>query len=258
MFSNTAIVKSAGYVYSLQITQTPGNLSPNLLKIEGYYKGATQAWLQFFDSLGVPANGTTALYEESLGVVAPNGFSWQFNPGLIMRTLSRLYSASNALLSGLIVCVSTTQGTLTLATGTNQSSFFVTLEAWETLPNVTTTIIGDTTTAVTSLAVWADGTFHTIDKICYSNATANALFLQLYTQIPVAGVTQVEEQWPVIANAALTELNFRGVGFIPETQDPTTSPPTIHNGCYLYMSTTPNVLTAPAGTPATLQLNYFS
>lgn len=258
MFQQTRIVKSTAYASSIQLTQQPGNMSPNILKLEGYYEGATPAWLQFFDSLGAPINTTVPLYEESLGTVAPNGYSWQFNPGLIMRLNNVLDSAP--LVNGLIAVISTTQGALTIGTGSNLSSFYITLEEWENLPFQTVTKTGDTTTAITNQVVtpWVDGAFHTIDKIIISNGSASQAFLLMFCDnaSAAAGLKPVNV-YPIAPSLPLTELDFRGVGFVPEMQVSSVSPPVIHNGCYLYASTSPAIWQALVINSITIQCNWY-
>lgn len=239
--------------FAFQITQQPGNMSPNVLKLEGSYTGATPVYLQFFDSLGAPANTTVPLYEEFLGTVAPNGFSWQFNPGLIIR-LNNILQDTLPLTKGLILCLSTTQGALTLATGSNKTSLYVSLEEWENLPANAASVVGDTTTHVRFLVAWSDGEIHYIDKIIVSNTSATPYYLMLFTQ-NLSGTNTVLPwyTWYITGNQPLTELNYRGCGFTPMTQDITTSPPTISTGCYLRQSTTPGTLTIPGTTDLTIQ-----
>lgn len=249
------IVKSVPYVASLQITQQPGNMAPSVIKIEGYYEGGTQAWLQFFDSLGAPANATVPIYEESLGTVAPNGYSWQFNNPLLLNLNSAL--ASINLTKGLIVCISTTQGALTIGTGSNFSSFYISLEEWEILPHQTVTQSGDTTTNVNALVtVWATGTFHTIDKIIVQNSVAAVAYLKLFAKTPVAGdFPLLNGEWQLSSSQALTELNFRGVGFVPESGSTTSAPQ--YNGCYIACETTQGSYNGAAFNNCTLQVNYI-
>lgn len=254
MTSNTRVITSVPYATSLQITKQPGNMSPNILKLEGYYEGATVAWLQFFDSLGVPANGTVPIYEESLGTVAPNGYSWQFNPGIIMRLNTAFDSLP--LTMGLIAVISTTQGSLTVGTGSNLSSFYITIEEWETLPTSGKTPKGDTTTSRNILTVASPGANIVIDKIIYSNLTATAGFLKLFTQTNLVAGNLPLEQWALAANAPLTELNFRGVRFIPQTQDTSQSPPVINNTIVLVAEQASGAYAAANSINCTLQTNY--
>lgn len=252
---STRIVKSLTPVYLLQVTQQPGNMQPNLEKIEGYYSGATQAWLQFHDSLGAPVNTTVPLYEISLGVIAPNGYFWQYANDMLRVYNGGVSAAGPFLTSGLILCLSSTSGTLTLMTGTNKSTFFVSVEETDNPSLDGATIVGDRTTAVKNRVIWADGASHNLQAINISSANVAATYLQLFTTGAPTALQVPQYQWQVPASAALFDLNF-GDGLIPDTQDNSTTPATIHNGCYLAGSSTSGTFTALAANDFTLQAYY--
>lgn len=226
-------------------------LAPVIEKIEGYYAGAANAYLQFHDATAAfapPANGTVPIRE--MLITPTNGFLWQYMNDALKVELGQL-------VNGLILCVSTTQGTLTLATGTTKATFEVSIEEYEERQYGTTTV-GDFTTAVQSINPWNDGTFHSLQSIIYSSGAngQGTTYLMLFNVHPNPGMIPVQ-QWQVPENTPLTQIRFGNSDGSPiYSQDATTSPPTVHNGCWIYESSTPTFFTAVAGTDYTLKVVY--
>lgn len=107
------------------LTQTPGagfsliistNSLSTIQSIYGYINGnatpgAAQYWLQLFNQATVPSNATVPL--ASLQVLSSDGFQFDWTEwGLQTENLTKLITTS-----GWIICLSTTEATLTLGTG---------------------------------------------------------------------------------------------------------------------------------------------
>lgn len=243
--------QTSGAAISLVVVDNNTSI-PCIQRIDGYMNGAsnTQYWLHFFAANTAPANTTVPLFE--LQVVGQNGFSWDFgnDGGLDFKKMLDLPAGT----ANLIVCVSTTSGTFTAATSqtmdiavTIDEPFLPVLAAW--------TVAGDLTTGVQALTVWADGAYHQLYEIQVKhNSGGTAKYLQLFTVSPVANAIPL---WcsPVVAGSGGTALfNFGAAGFRPITQDVNSN--TIHNGCYLAVSSTANIYTAVGGTPWNIRAKY--
>jgi len=127
MYVNTLINAASGQVSTLPIS---------VLKVNGYFRGSTaDRWLQIFDSCVAPVNPAVPMYEYPISQTSP--FYCEFKNGELHLT------------EGLFVGVSTTEGTWTTSTDTMD----VTVET--DFKPVTTTIVGDKTTTVQTVAVWS-------------------------------------------------------------------------------------------------------
>jgi len=112
---------------------------------------------------------------------------------------------------------------------------------------VNMTVVGDTTTAVASLTVWADpSAAHKLMKFTVTNNSiipGQTLYLMLFAYNNAATGAVSEYVWPVAQTATLTR-EF-GVGIAPIQG--TTADYVIHTGCYLVGSSQPNSLHATTG-----------
>lgn len=211
----------------------------NIEKIEGYYAGTDKAWLQLHDAVTTPGNGATPLRSLFLGNTVPNGFLWQYYlDELCYKNLT----------NGLMICLSTTEATLTLATGGDVADMWVGLEQWELEQLRAQTVAGDLTTARKVLSVWNNASgprrLVKIEAINAQNATTTRL--QIYTvQVPQPGAIPFWDQ--PIANSASAVTNAywnfgTNGGVVPNNQTPT-----LTVACSIAASTTAGFLTAPAG-----------
>ena len=243
--------QTAGAAISFVVVDNNTSI-PCIQRIDGYMNGTanTQYWLHFFAATAAPATNTKPLFE--LQVVGVNGFSWDFgnDGGLDFKKMVDLPAGT----ANLIVCVSTTSGTFTAATTqtmdiavTIDEPFLPVLATWATA--------GDLSTGVQALTVWADGAYHQLFEIQAKNVSGGAVnYLQLFTKSPSANDIPL---WcsPGVVNATNAPLfNFGVGGLRPINQDVNSN--TIHNGCYLAVSTTANKYTAAAGTPWTIRAKY--
>lgn len=236
----TRTVKSAGNVISFQITNSipdtqgsPINLNPYLEKVEGYCAAAANSWLQYYDLNADPAPGATNFLREA-EVFATDGFLWQYStdnlwfPGLV---------------NGLRVCLSTTQGLYTAPTGTDKCSFFISLSEW-TINPLGLTAIGDITTDVDILQVWADASVTARTARIYRLEVAElggvaAQFIGLFTQDNPALNAIPYTQLPLsVAANGHKVYDFGSLGLELQSRD---TAGVLHNGLTITASTTTGV-----------------
>lgn len=222
---------------------------PVVQSIKGYCNGTanTQYFLQFFRQSTVPTDTSVPLL--SLQVLGVDGFIFNDKPtgwdSQQLRSSVGLTTNNN----GLIVCLSTTEATLTLATGGVTMDIAVEVDTGE-LPILGQTSVGDTTTAVASLLVAADPSQNKIMSFNVTNNTGGVAYLMLFGLVPSTGMTPVQ-QWKFTSGQNL-KMPF-GSGFFILDGD---SNYAIHTGIYLYGSSTTQIFTASAAN-WTMQANYL-
>lgn len=225
----------------------------NIQKLEGYCAGAAACWLQLHDAVTVPANGATPLRSLYLGATRPNGFLWQYYlDELCYKNLT----------NGLIAILSTTEATLTIATGANLVDLYVGLEQWE-LEDIhgATTVVGDTTTLVKLLAVWNNASGpNRLTRVEVTNAiAATTVRIQAFAVATPANGTIPFWDQPIATSGALTKAFWtfgKNGGTVPINQTSAT-PPVLQVACTIAASTTAGFLTAPAGNDVTIRASYL-
>jgi hypothetical protein len=260
---NTAVVstfkplpgQTAGAAISLVLNND--GKAPVLYQVRGYMNGtaSTQYWLQFFNAAVAPAANTKPVWEEQ--VIGQDGFGFDYSQkGLDFLVISPAGVGGQGV-GNLICCVSTTSGVFTAAT-TQTMDLEVEMES-DGYRVLGQSVIGDLTTAVQTLQVWANASgyqhLYRIDATSsYGGGTTT--YLQLHTvDAPSAGAIPLL-YWPV-ADTATIKKTFGDSGLVPWTQVLNAgAAATINKGCSLFVSTTANTYTAAAGTPYTIRAFY--
>ena len=158
----------------------------NILNVSGYCYGtaATNYYLMLFNGIVAPANGAQPIFKQQ--ILGADGFIFNYMPrGLWAPNLK--YPAG---VSGLIAVLSTTAETLTIATGGVNMDLDVEIEE-QNVEQPSTTTVGDLTTAVASLQVWAEaagvgtanlGGQKNLLKVDVINKSGSDQYLQLFAQ----------------------------------------------------------------------------
>lgn len=172
-------------VASVQVSLLP----ISVLKIEGYFKGSTaDRWLQVFDSCTTPAASAVPLREWPAAMTTE--FYKEFKNGE-MR-----------LGEGLFVGLSTTEGTWTAS----EDTMDITVETDKQPHDTTVVIVGDKTTNVTGLEVWAQGATtaktNLLHGLLVTEVNAVACVLLIYADDAKTGVPLVVR--PVTASESFT------------------------------------------------------
>jgi hypothetical protein len=215
-----------------------------LINLQGYNQGA-DAWLQIHDSATVPANGAVPL--KSYQLPATLAYSWKFDPNVLV------------LKTGLYVCISTTENTKTLSAALGD--FLIDIEEYEIQPKGTT-VVGDLTTAMTSLAVWtrAAGAHRVIKAEGTNNAlvTRYLLMFALEQGDLSSGNSKPLQAFPVLTTASFV-LHFGNVdGLVPNQKSPLAGVYTNVFGCCFAWSTSAVVWADPGSDDGTLKVTYKS
>lgn len=225
------LTQAAGVAYSLILTN---NTLPTITRISGYCNGVanTQYFLQLFNAAAPPANASVPLYEQQ--VLGGDGFAFQ----TLGLDTSKLSNGTLIPANGLILCLSSTEGVLTLGTGSVTMNVEVELDATQDIFPLNQVSAGDTVTNVGSLAVVADPSTNRLVSFNVQNNNGATQYLQLFGKAPVAGATPVQE-WTVNATKVLKQ--FMGGGYAVLDGDANY---VIHTGIYLYVSSTAGTYTA--------------
>lgn len=254
--------QAAGQATSLILDTLNRRLRIN--KLEGYCVGnngdsTTQYFLQIFASATVPANNAVPL--RSLQVLANDGFVFDYaaNDPLNVSQLSEPPNTGNC-----VVVLSTTEHTLTIATGNIKMDLTAEIEDYETQP-INTTTVGDTVTAVTSLQVWAEAASPTpsaLIKVIATNNAAGTQYLMLFAKdAPQAGDVPITPAWTFTAGQTRV-LNFgdANAGVLPQSADTIAenAAQTVRRGCSLFTSTTAGFYTSPGANGWTIEAIYRS
>jgi len=241
------VTQAAGAATNLIIST---NSLPVIRAIYGYCNGTANAqyFLHFFNSTTIPANGTVPL--RSLQVLGGDGFG-PYNyveAGLDPAQ----WDTGGALVtsSGLIVCLSSTEATLTIGTGGVTMDIEVDIDT-EDLPLLGQTAVGDLTTPVATFqTVVADPSTSLLTSFNCKNLTAGTRYLMLFGKSPVNGDAPVQE-WTVLAGVRFIQSFGRGWAILQGGSDYV-----IHTGIYLAWSTQAQTLSIGVNA-GTVQANYL-
>lgn len=213
-------------------------------RISGGLRATINGWIQVFDQLITPTVGTVPLISWPIvaGTAAqPTKFNQIFDVGEL------------SIASGLYVAFSSTDGTLTLATGSNTMDLEVELLDAEQ----TVTVVGDTTTTVAGLQVWSEasgavGVTKRLYKVDYSGLVgdSSSVCLMLFAiDSPANGSTPIQE-FLINGNAQVITFGKSGLRVVSET-----AAGVIKTGCTLKVSSTHGTLTADSD--ATIRAEYI-
>lgn len=202
----------------------------NVLKIEGYFKGTTDSWLQVHDSATTPANAAVPLKQWFIG--GETEFYKEFKNGELHIT------------KGLYLAISTAEGTFTVSTETMDLS--VELDKVEEPSG--TSIAGDLTTDTAHLDIWseASGPKHLIRLEVDASGAGADNFLQLFareyanltpTDVPVAQWTIKDGVAYTVAGSAPFDFGINGISPIWQKSGVN------YYGCCVILSSTSGVPT---------------
>jgi hypothetical protein len=212
-----------------------------VLKLEATLNASATAglFLQLHDSSTVPADGAVPI---KCWPAAECGYK-EFKMGEIQLT------------AGLYACLSTTAATKTLAVGGSDKLDILAVELTDPETPSGMTVVGDKTSPVTGLQVWADSA----GPFCLLNVEVGILllgadsFLQIFaTDSPAEGAVPLESL-PIKSGEPYLPIKFnfgetgRNVFSIDANGN--------HDGCTLKVSSTGNILTTIAST-VTLRAEY--
>ena len=227
------LTQAPGAAFSLILTT---NSLPTITRISGYCNGTvnTQYFLQLFNASAPPANASVPLYEQQ--ILGGDGFTFH----TLGLDTSKLSNGTLIPANGLILCLSTTEGVLTLGTGAVTMNVEVELDATQDVFPLNQVSVGDTTTNVGSLLVKADPSTSKLVSFNATNNNGGTQYLQLFGAVPAAGASPVQE-WTVATTATLKQF-FGGGMFVLDGD----ASYVIHTGIYLYVSSTAGTYTAVA------------
>lgn len=200
--------------------------------ISGYFNGAVNSYLLFFDAKAVPANGTVPLRGFPIYPTAPFAQPW-----------TEEFEVSN----GLVWAVSTTLATLTISAETVD----VFIEVDSAYDDTGTSTAGDYTTAIEVLQVWASANGPKKLKrieITPITGSGNNSYLLLFADDAKTG--KIIAVWELTTNTA--HDFFFGDGLVPFSQ----ANGILHNGCQLAISAVPTGLDAPGVDEFAIKATY--
>lgn len=217
----------------------------NLRHVEGYYAGTTSPmYLQMHEATALPGNGAVPLKPGQY--LSPQSSFWYDYPEEVVKFGT-----------GLVLALSTTEGTLTIATvGGDKMDVAADIERQE-LPLTTgqaVTTVGDLTTGVGTgvLAVWISGN-HGLVRVESQNSDAANAWLQFFTYAAPAVAAVPVLAIKVPASTTNTQTNSFGNGFQPMQQLVLN---TVTTKMYIAFSSTQNTYTALAGNTMKCRAKY--
>jgi hypothetical protein len=250
MANKTLSTQQSGQVLDASHYLTLGSSPVNILAIEGEVNSTTGTayYLQLLGTL-TPATGVTVPLWSRLVVAAAtgsgnNGFSFEYmRGGLDTATMNFPEAAtvggSNAL--PVVVAISSTDNVYTAVAANTQVA--VTVED-AYLEIATQTVTGDLTTGVDSLAVYTDpNPTKRLVQFQAVNGTGAVGYVMLFAVANPANGDLPIQQWKVGIGVTLTE-RF-GAGWPVQASDTAYA---LHTGCYLFGSSTTQVLTKTVAT----------
>jgi hypothetical protein len=212
-----------------------------VLRVQGYYKAAADAWLQIHDSLGEPAAGAVPVKSYTLSYNSP--YSWGFDPGTLHLT------------NGCYVAVSSTEGTYTTvaySAGTTYADIEVDYGPYDRIPS-DVSAAGDFATGNDSQVIWLNSAgAKRLYLAKFKNNDAETRYLMLFASSAVVDGDAPLMQWAVVAGATIT-LSFGIDGFIPKAKS-SAGAQTL--GCQFVSSTTTGVLAATSSS-VSLFIGYY-
>lgn len=175
----------------------------DVIRVQGYYKAAADAWLLIFDSAAEPAANAVPKKSYALPYNAP--FSWAFDPGQL------------ALTNGCYVAVSSTEEKYTTV-AFNGATTWCDIEV-DFIPvsfrASDYSVAGDLTTDVGSLQVWATAAGpKRLFQVDYVNGSGGAAILMLFAHDAPQTGDRPLVGW-VVENGASLSLSFGDVGLDP-------------------------------------------
>ena len=241
--TKTVSTQKAGQVLDASHYLLVNGAPVNIRNIEGEVNSTigTSYYIQLHGS--VPATGVTVpLYSRlcvtSLSPSGVNGFSFTYPEGLSTAAMNFPEAAAAGGLNSLpvYVAISSTDNVYTSVEANTQVTVDFELQTDEVTNAV---ITGDTTTGVDSLAVFTDpNAAKRLVKAQVTNNTGAVGYLMLFAQANPANGALPLQQWKM-ADGATLKLDFSG-GIPVQSMDATF---TLHTGCYLFGSSTTQVLT---------------
>ena len=204
-----------------------------ILKLEcrGDDSMAAGTFWQVHDSASVPTNGAVPVKSWPAYTGAPD--------------YKDFTGAELNLVNGCYVCISTTEATKTLGTGSNKFADLQ-VELTEAERPSGTSSAGDLTTGVAARAVWTDasGPKQLIRVQTVSVSMSGTRYLMLFAEDAPANGDKPIAQFKITSGAAL-DLKFGADGRDVKSIAPNTS--TIRDGCRLELSDTTDTLTKASG-----------
>lgn len=204
----------------------------SLIRVQGYYAGAADAWLQIHDSAAEPGSDEGVVPVKSYALPAASPYHWGFD------------AAPLCLQSGCYIAVSLTEGTYTAATFDEGTYLDVMADygPYDFKPTDYYTA-GNLSTGRNSLAVWtsANGPKRLYHVDFANSSSAPAVWLFIYALSSFAGKKPIQRLGPKdgIGQVGVVTFDFGGDGFAPFSKD---SEGTESQGCYLVVSAEPESL----------------
>lgn len=217
-----------------------------LINLQGYFNGASDAWLQIHDVAAVPANGAVPL--KSFQLLAKMAYSWKFDPNVLV------------LKTGLYVCVSTTDATKTLSADT--ADFLIDIGEYEEQMQPDVSTAGDLVTNVPYQLIWAR-TGSPTNRLKKVIATNNEAFVAYLLMFGLLDSDLISTNTKAIASFKFTAGQTRTLyfgnknGFIPrQVTARVANALTTDYGCTFAWSTDPLTYVDSAGTYGTIKGFY--
>lgn len=210
-----------------------------VIRVEGWFYGAADKYLLFFDSPTLPGNGAVPYKSYALPNTAY--FIHSFTPQELETN------------TGFTVAISDTQDTLTISA--SKADFEGEVEPRSYIPQ-NYSVAGDTLTGRDFLQVWADATGpKAVYQVDYTNNDGATRYLMLFATDNGATANGASplEVWKVLNGATLT-LKFGAGGKSPMSQDTNF---VNHVGCTLQQSSSVGVGNVPTLTKTVSAVSYF-
>ncbi len=224
----------------------PVTFPVSIRKIEGYYNGAAPVWLQVWDLLTAPVSGSTPGPGDMaycMQLFANDGFAFSFedsslpikkSPWLVLSSTETLFTTIGG------------GGVADMQVFVDQNEMLLDPTAAQNIAPLTV-VVGDLTSAVDSLQVWATASgFKNLRQVDWVNAENTKRWLMLFTKDTATnGDKPLLVFEPSILDTFdgnyVNRLTFGDGGLIPRSF--ATIGATETKGCYLWISSTGDVLT---------------
>lgn len=214
--------KSTGQVATYQMTTFGGSL----LKIEGYVNATDPVFLLFFDT----KTGVTTTIKKTLQVLGADGFSFSYTDVGMKFT------------NGVFIALSSTENTYTAIGGGGVADLLIDFD--QTHPTGLT-IVGDYTTAVTSLLAWVAGDFSKLVRLEVSQSSGGSRWVQIHKTDAAPNGTVPMWSRNISTTSGVLDYNFGDDGFHTSPGDTT--------DCYIALSSTQLTLTLVVATEAKIR-----
>jgi hypothetical protein len=206
--------------------------SMTISRIQGYFNGGANAWLQLHDAKATPANGAVPLRVWPVYTAAPFDQNFQNDD----------VSVSN----GCVLVISSTQATLTISASTMD----VFVNGVSSVDTTGTSVAGDYTTNDEILTVWANTTSKKLLRLEVSDVTSSqGPFVQIHANTTPA-TDKIVKSFPCEVGGTL-DLSFGdGLDVAKEVAG------VLHKGCCVAMSSTQNTYAALGGNVDYIKATY--